>query len=99
MLASVKEEFADRVYFISLTIEDKDDQAAVRTWLESNDASGLNAGKWSETVAKRLHAMAGVELGGVPTSILIDAEGEVVGGHFGVPSREEIAESADQIAP
>ena len=60
MLAQLKEEHPD-LYFISLTIEEKDDEAKVSQWLKKAGAESLKAGKSSDTAKSKLHKFAGLE--------------------------------------
>lgn len=86
MLASLKDEYEEKnVRFLSLTVHEGDDRAAVNTFLEQSDATSLTAGRASEDVTATLRQMAGIRPQGVPASVLITADGEVIGGHLGAP--------------
>lgn len=95
----MKEEYGDSVYFVSLTVDENDTEQGVQEFLERADATSLNTGQAAQDVRERLNGMAGLSGNSIPASILIDPDGEVVGGHIGVPTREEIAADAKKISP
>ena len=82
MLAQLKKEHPD-LYFISLTIEEKDDQDKVSQWLKKAGAESLKAGKSSDTAKSKLHKFAGLEGIAIPAVIMIGKEGVV---HKGLES-------------
>lgn len=98
MLASVQEELGDSVVFLSLTIEEKDTKEDVEAWLKKAKASTLMSAKASSDATKKLRAMAGIEGSNIPASVFINAEGQVVGGHTGVPTKDDLMKSAKTIS-
>ena len=78
MLASLKAEYESKgVYFVSLTIEPKDDASSVANWLKRAGAEGLNAARASDSVKDQLIRMGGAEPGAIPANVMISASGEV----------------------
>jgi hypothetical protein len=81
VLAKLKKEYKDKgLYFISLTIEDKDSKDIVAGWLKSAKAEVLTAARADKSGRTKLSKMAGLEGIGVPQLILIDKSGRVVNG-------------------
>ena len=78
MLASLKKKYEGKgVYFISLTIEPKDDAAAVDNWLKRAGAEGLNSARASDSLRDKLIRMGGAEPGAIPANVMISRTGEV----------------------
>lgn len=99
MLARLQAEYETRgVYFISLTIEPKDDQAAVDAWLKKAGAESLQAGRASDAVRDKLIRMGGGEPGSIPANVFITADGHVTRALVAPNSHAEIESAVADIA-
>lgn len=85
------------VYFLSLTIEDKDDRAKVENWLSKAGASGLNIGKASKSMFERLVRAGKGREGVVPTNIFVTGEGNLVQVMTGAVGHESLQDAVARI--
>lgn len=97
MLAQLKQENPD-LYFISLTVEEKDDETKVSQWLKKAGAEGLNAGKSSDPAKSKLHKFAGLEGVAIPAVIMIDKEGVVRTGLEAPFKHEQLKTGVSQLS-
>lgn len=98
MLAQLQKEHPN-VYFISLTIEEKDTKARVQDWLKNKArAPSLNFGKASRPVFERLARAGNAKVGVVPTSIFITAEGKLMEVKTGSHGDEALRKAVSLIA-
>ena len=85
------------VYFLSLTVEEKDTRAKVEEWLGKAGAEGLNIGKASKPMFERLVRAGKGREGVVPTNIFVTGEGNLVQVMSGAHGHETLQQAIARI--
>jgi hypothetical protein len=76
-LASVAREFESKgVVFYALTVWG-DDKDRVAKWLVEFEAEGVKSGQANDAGAKKLHSLVGEKFKGIPSTVVIGADGKI----------------------
>lgn len=94
MLARLKREYGDRVAFLSLTVEPQDTPEKIDDKFGADN--GLTFARASEVTWQKLMPMGGEEVGTIPASVFITAEGNVA---MAIVGDEGIEEAVKALLP